>query len=285
MRRTRNHSLVSDLAFLSFIVLCNICLIFTAGDPSQYLSDLILMNLCFFLAIVTYFTNVTAGLVLNVVFIFAYGIYITIQTVSLSQTIGLSTYFWMIMAPVLTIVVWLFTSSARELQEENELLKRQQERLVTVDETTDLKNSLSFNKDTAVFAGLSTRYQIPLSLLVIKVKYWSEIRRFIPEEQLTEAIYNVSQISQSSIRTNDALYLLDKEDVTWGLLLFTDLEGTQIVVERIKQRLREFNEQQFAGKYKVELNLRIGAAEYHPDTVRSPLEFIARAKNQLEYDV
>lgn len=285
MRRTRNHSLTADIAFLSFIVLCNICLIFTAGDPVRYLPDLIMLNLCFFLALVTYFTTVTAGLVLNVVFIFGYGIYITLDTVIHAGTIGLHQYFWIIMAPLLTLAVWLFTSSTRELEADNERLKSQQTRLATLDENTDLKNSLSFNKDVAVFAGLSRRYQIPLSLLVIKVKYWNEIRRFIPQEQLTEAVYNVSEISQSSIRTNDTLYLLDKDDVTWGLLLFTDLAGTQIVIDRIKQRLQEFNEQQFAGKYKVDLNLKIGAIEYDHDAAASPLEFIARAKKQLEYDV
>lgn len=128
------------------------------------------------------------------------------------ETIGLDTYFWLIMTPLLTVVLWVFTTSSRELQAENKRLMKKSANLATVDENTDLRNSVSFQKDASLFTGIATRYKIPLTLLVIKVKYWSEIRRLIPDDQLSEAIYDVSQLSQSSIRTNDALYLLDKDD-------------------------------------------------------------------------
>ncbi|MNC61393.1 hypothetical protein D3C75_1113320 [compost metagenome] len=95
----------------------------------------------------------------------------------------------------------------------------------------------------------------------------------------------MSQLSQSSIRTNDALYLLDKEDATWGLLLFTDREGAKIVIERIKLKLQELNDTEFSAKYKVNLGLKIGAVQYEAETVENPFDFILQAKKQLEYDV
>ncbi|WNS42452.1 diguanylate cyclase domain-containing protein [Paenibacillus sp. MMS20-IR301] len=284
MRRNRS-SLTSDLGFLTFLILIFACIVYIAGSPDHYIRNIIILNVAFILALVTYFTTVTAGLTLNLAFIFGYGFFVVYQTVSEGASIGVDTYFWLIMTPLLTVVLWLFTSSTRELQAENERLLKRSASLATVDENTDLRNSISFQKDADLFTGISKRYQIPLTLLVVKVKYWNEIRRLIPEEQLAEAIYDVSRLSQSSIRTNDALYLLDKEEPTWGLLLFTDREGSKIVVERIKQRLQELNDTEFSGKYKVNLGLKIGAVEYAAETIENPLDFIVQAKKQLEYDV
>ncbi|OBZ08422.1 diguanylate cyclase [Bacillus sp. FJAT-27264] len=284
MRRNRSI-LISDAAFLLFLVLAYICIVFIAGSPNHYIQNIIILNVAFILAVVTYFTTVTAGLVLNLAFIFGYGFFIMFQTISQGETIGLNTYFWLIMTPLLTVVVWIFTLGNRQLQTENESLKKRADQLATVDENTDLRNSVAFQKDASLFTGISTRYKIPLTLLVVKVKYWDEIRRLIPEEQLTEAIYDLSQISQSSIRTNDAIYLLDKEDATWGLLLFTDRDGAKIVIERIKYKLLELNDNGFTSKYKVKLGLKIGAVQYQPDTIENPLDFIVQAKKQLEYDV
>lgn len=284
VRRNRS-SLASDLGFIGFLVLMFICVVFIAGSGSGYVQNIIILNIAFLLALVTYFTTVTAGLTLNLAFIFIYGLFVVYQTVSRGETIGVSTYFWLIMVPLITVMMWIFTSSSRELQAENERLKKATANLATVDENTDLRNSVAFQKDASLFTGISTRYSIPLTLLVVKVKYWSEIRRLIPEEQLSEAIYDVSQLSQSSIRTNDALYLLDKDDATWGLLLFTDHEGAKIVIERIKLKLQQLNENEFSGKYKVNLGLKIGAVQYEAATIENPLDFIVQAKKQLEYDV
>ncbi len=284
VRRNRS-SLASDLGFLGFLVLMFICVVFIAGSGSGYMQNIIILNIAFLLALVTYFTTVTAGLTLNLAFIFIYGLFTVYQTVSRGETIGVSTYFWLVMVPLITVMLWIFTSSSRELQAENERLKKTTANLATVDENTDLRNSVAFQKDASLFTGISTRYGIPLTLLVVKVKYWSEIRRLIPEEQLSEAIYDVSQLSQSSIRTNDALYLLDKDDATWGLLLFTDHDGARIVIERIKLKLQQLNENEFSGKYKVNLGLKIGAVQYDAAAIENPLDFIVQAKKQLEYDV
>lgn len=70
-----------------------------------------------------------------------------------------------------------------------------------------------------------------------------------------------------------------------SLLLFTDRDGAQIVIERIKMKLKELNDTEFTQKYKVSLGLKIGAVEYQPEAIESPIDFIVQAKKQLEYDV
>ncbi|MEO3945909.1 diguanylate cyclase [Gorillibacterium sp. CAU 1737] len=284
MKRTRS-SLWSDVAFLGFLVLCYVTILYMAGDPDSYVKNLFVLNIIFLMTIITYFTTVTAGLVLNVAFIFIYGAYVLYRTVTLGEAVQAGAYFWIVLAPLFTLAVWVFALSTRRLQEENDDLNEQKARLATLDESTDLKTSVAFQKDLTVFAGISERYGIPLTLVVIKVKYWNEMRRFIRTDQLEEAVLDISKISQASIRTNDTLYLIDKENVTWGLLLFTDQDGAKIVVDRIRASLVQFNTQDFAQKYKVQLNLNIGAVQYDKEKVENALDFLTQAKRQMEYDV
>lgn len=284
MKRNQS-SLLSDGAFLLLFVLCFISIVFTAGDPNRYVQNIIFLNVAFLIAIVTYFTTVTTGLILNIVFIFGYGTFTLYQTVVQGGVIGSQTYFWLIMTPVFTIVTWMLTLANKQLQDENSQLKKKNSSLATMDENTDLKNSRSFQKDATVFMALSTRYHIPLTLLVVRVKFWDELKRMISEDQMTQMIYDVSKLSETSIRMNDSIYMLNTENPTWGLLLFTDRDGANVVIERLKEKVITFNTVEFAGKYKIELNLVTGAVEYQSETIPTPLDFIAQARKQLEYDV
>lgn len=284
MRRNQS-SLISDSGFLLLIVVSFICIVFTAGDPDRYLQNIIFLNIAFLIAIITYFTNVTTGLILNILFIFGFGTYTLYGTLVGGEAVSSGNYFWLVMTPVFTLVTWMFTLAGRQLQTENEQLKKTNSRLATMDENTNLRNSRSFQNDAAVFMALSTRYQIPLTLLVVNVKYWDELRRMVSEERMTEAIFELSQMSQTSIRTNDSIYMLSKDNPTWGLLLFTDRQGANIVIERLRHKIQEFNSAEFSHKYKVELSLKIGALQYEPETIPTPLDFIVQARKQLEYDV
>lgn len=284
MKRNRN-SLLSDGAFPLLFVVSFVCIVFMAGDPDRYISNILFLNAAFFIAIVTYFTSVTTGLILNIVFIFGYGSYTLYQSVVLGETVGGQSYFWLIITPVLTAVTWMITYANKQLQVENEQLKKLNASLATIDANTNLKTIRSFQKDATVFMALSTRYEIPLTLLVVTVRYWDELSRMVSEAQLTEMISDVSKLSENNIRMNDSLYMLNKENPTWGLLLFTDQDGAGVVVKRLKEKVASFNTDEFADKYKVELNLRVGAVQYDPDAIQTPLDFIAQAKQKQEYDV
>lgn len=283
MRRNQG-GLLSDVAYLLLFVFSFICIVYMAGDPDRYMYNLILLNAAFLIALLTYFTNVTAGLILNILFVFGYGTFILYRTVIEGAVVQAENYYWLLLAPALTVITAMLTHANRQLQRENERLQKQNQSLATVDEHTDLKNSLSFQKDAQTFMALSTRYQIPLTLVVIGVKYWSEIRRLTTREQMTDTVYAISQFSLSSIRNNDSLYMLNSDNPTWGLLLFTDREGANVVIERLREKNREMNENRERG-HRVELVLRIGAYQFDPDTCKTPLELLGQARKQLEYDI
>ncbi|WP_127495864.1 diguanylate cyclase domain-containing protein [Paenibacillus glycanilyticus] len=281
----RNTSLLSDGGFLLLFIACFVCIVFTARDPNLYLHNIIFLNVAFLIAIVTYFTTITTGLILNIAFVFGYGTFTIYQTIVQGGVVTSQSYFWLIMTPVFTAITWMFTLASKQLQEENEALQKKNASLATMDESTNLKNMLSFQKDATVFMALSDRYKIPLTLLVLNVKYWNELRRMIGEEQLNAAVYNITAISQTSIRANDSLYMLSQENPTWGLLLFTDRDGADIVMNRLRSRLAEINESERSTSNRFELNLKMGAYEYNREETPTPLEWITRARKELEYDV
>lgn len=284
MRRQTGH-VISDAGFLLFIVLSFICILFVSGTTDGYLSNILLLNAAILIAIVTYFTTVTAGLVLNIIFVFAYGTYILYVTLVEGRAIDGSEYFWLFVPPLYTAVVWMMTYGSRQIQEENMRLRRQNSSLATLDDSTNLRNSRSYQRDAATFMALSKRYHIPLTLLVINVRHWDELKRLISEEEVASVVNDLSKLSETSIRTNDSLYMLDKDIPTWGMLLFTDRPGAGVVIDRLKQSVAEFNEVSFADKYRIALDLRTGAVTYDPETIQDPLSFVVQAKKQLEYDV
>ncbi|WP_217597344.1 diguanylate cyclase [Cohnella sp. GbtcB17] len=284
MRRDQS-SLLSDGAYLLLFIFSFVAIVYMAGDPDRYMYNIIFLNAAFLIAIITYFANVTVGLILNILFIFGYGTFTLYRTVVEGATVSAQNYVWLLLTPLLTLITWMITMANRRLQEDNERLQKLNQSLATMDEHTDLKNSLSFQKDATVFMALSQRYKMPLTLLIVSVKYWDEIKRMISRDQMTQTIYNVSQLSQTSIRTNDSLYMLNADNPTWGMLLFTDREGANVVIDRLRQRATELNETAAGTRLKVELVLKIGAVEFHPEETSTPLEFIAQARRQLEYDV
>lgn len=284
MKRYRN-SLLSDVAFLLLFVICFIHIVFTAGEPDHYMINMILLNVSFLVAVITYFTNITVGLILNIVFIFGYGTYTIYQTVVVGEPLQSYHYYWLIMTPVLTAVIALLTFANRRLQQEAEQLQKRNASLATLDERTNLKNSRSFQSDATIFMALSNRYEIPLTLLVMTVKHWDEMSRMISEAQVTEMIYDISRMSETSIRMNDSLYMLNADHPTWGLLLFTDQDGAKVVVQRLKEKVESFNTIEFSNKYKLDMKLTVGAIQYNPDEIEEPLDFIAKARQKMEYDV
>lgn len=284
MRRNQN-SLLSDVAFLLLFVICFIHIVFTAGDQDRYMINMILLNVSFLIAILTYFTNITIGLILNILFIFGYGTYTLYQTVVVGEPLQSYHYYWLIMTPIFSVVVALLTFANRRLQEEAEKLEQRNASLATLDERTNLKNSRSFQSDATIFMALSMRYEIPLTLVVMTVKHWDELSRMVSEAQITEMVYDISKMSETSIRMNDSLYMLNADHPTWGLLLFTDQDGANVVVNRLKEKVESFNMIEFSNKYKLEMKLTIGAIQYDPEEIPTPFDFITKARQRMEYDV
>ncbi|MDT1940225.1 hypothetical protein MX586_09090 [Carnobacterium divergens] len=280
----KNNQLLSDLSLLGFLLLNFIVAIFVGMNPERFAQNIIFMNIAMILAIVTYFTTITMGLVLNLLFIFGQGSYALFLATTNSQSVSLNLYFWLVMTPLFSVMIYLFSYHTKELQAENHQLERKTRQLGTLDAETRLRTMTAYKEDALVFMSTSRRFNLPVSMVVIQVKYWNELQRMLDDEQISEVIKRVTRSTKEAIRDNDVLYVLDREHLTWGLLLFTDQDGSKIVTDRIKEFF-EKSAREFSDLHTVDLVIQAGAAQFDKETIHTPYDFVEAAIKELEYDV
>lgn len=280
----KNSKLLSDLSLLGFLLLSFIVVVYTSFNQGAFVQNVIFMNVAMLLAIVTYFTNLTIGLILNLIFIFLQGSYALYISIGTSQNFGSSLYFWLVMTPLFSVMLYLFGYHTLQLQAENVQLERKNRQLGTLDDETRLRTMRAYREDAQVFMSTSRRFNLPVTMVVIQVKYWNELQRMLSDEQISEVIRRVTDTMKLAIRDNDILYVLDREHLTWGLLLFTDQDGSLIVTERIKHFFEE-SADEFSNKNQIEIAIRTGAKQFDAETIRTPYDFVEAAIKELEYDV
>lgn len=285
--KNRDHVL-SDLGIVFFLVLTFVTITFTAQDADHYVQNLVMLNVTFLVILITYFSNITLGLVTNGVVIFFYISYTIFLVLVNGEPLTASSYFWIVLLPLYTYVVSLMTSRNQALQNRVNELEDENVSLSTVDPDTGLRNFRTLVSDAKIFIGMSKRGQIELSLMMIKFRHYKEIKRILGEERLPLFIRQMTEDLHRSLRAEDTLYLIEKEDITFGLFLITDTAGTRIVEKRIRDHMKTEEFYTITAPYEVEIDLKIGV--FHCDNCKngemvSPLEFIEKARKEMEYDV
>lgn len=283
--RNNKNALTADIAFLCMLLLTFLCVLFLTGDPQNLQSNSIILAVVLGATILTYFTNLTTGLVINLVLIFIYMTYVIFMAAYYGAAIQSNTYFWVLWTPCMTTASYLFSRRTLLLEEENTKLHRQLTRLSGVDTLTELKNMRSFERDCNVYMKISKRYSMELGLIVWEFRYQKELAQIIGAPRMEELAKLVSTEISASLREEDAVYLLDSAPYSWGTLLFTNAESTHIVIDRVESRIRQIDLQDLSGKHDVYLEMRVGSAIYSDEALNSPLTFLSLAKQQTEYNV
>lgn len=93
MMKRYQSSVISDVAFLLLLIICFVCVVFTAVDPELYIQNFIFLNVAFLISVITYFSNLTVGLILNFVFIFGCGTFTLYQSIVEGVVLGGQSYF------------------------------------------------------------------------------------------------------------------------------------------------------------------------------------------------
>jgi len=280
--------ILSDLGIVFFLVLTFVTITFTAQDTEHYIQNLVMLNITFLVILITYFSNITLGLVTNGIVIFFYISYTIFQVLSNGEPLMASSYFWIVLLPLYTYVVSLMTGRNRALQNRVKELEDENVSLSTVDPDTGLRNFRTLISDAKIFIGMSKRGQIELSMMMIKFRHYKEIKRILGTERLPLFIRQMTEVMHRSLRAEDTLYLIEKDDITFGLFLITNTAGTKIVENRIRNHMKTEEFYTITAPYEVEIDLKIGV--FHCDECKeggtiSPLEFIEKARKEMEYDV
>jgi GGDEF domain-containing protein len=123
-----------------------------------------------------------------------------------------------------------------------------------------------------------------LTLLIWELRYPRELEHILGKSRMDELVSRISEVISASLRTEDAVYLLDDKPYQWGTLIFTNVTAHEIVVERVRKNIQALELEDVGKRRRLNFEMRVGIAEFTPD-ITSSLQLLDKAKKQMEFDV
>lgn len=286
MRRNKNYSLNTDIYIISLLACSIMTAIFVGISSNLMILNCVFLAITCFLVLITYFLGLLAGLIFNLLFVFIQGSYVLYADVVLGKELDLWLIVWIFLPLIWSLLVSFMTRNLQKLQEENLSLRESNARNLGYNSETDLRTMRSYRQDAEVFIETHKRFDIPVSMGIISIRYFHQIMNILTEEQQHHLIKRLSDILSESFRNNDIVYSIDGVGGVpqWGVLLFADYDGAMVAMDRIKQRVTTLlREDKELGKYDIQIS--IGVVEYNEDKIKSVSQFIDSAQHVLQYDV
>jgi len=200
------------------------------------------------------------------------------------STIPLIMIFWLIMPLLLSATFYGMTRNLTKLQAANAKLRGDIMKRGAFDERTDLRTTVAYIQDAQVFIETNRRFQLPVTTVIIRIRYFNEIKRMMNDQQFTDLLRLTSDTISATTRDNDITYSLDQDNPTWAILLFSDTPGAQIAANRIKVAF-EKNLAKSVSLSSLEVLLVVGISAWDPDKMKSPYDFMNNGIKATEYDV
>lgn len=283
-KQSQNASLRADLYLMACVFIAGVIAVGMMLTAPQFtLVNLAYLGITVLVLIMTYFFGLQLGLGMNMVFIFAQAMWMVYLHMT-GDKVPLVMIFWLIAPTLLNLAFYLMTMQLRQIQADNAQLNATIVEYGAYDESTNLRTTVAFLEDAGVFIETSRRFKIPVSVVMIRIRYFQDMRTMLGEERIKELVSLVSTTVQEATRDNDITYWLNSEDPTWGVLVYADTAGANIAADRIKRHFEEAL-QGASTLSAVDLTLKVGVHTWHPDTEEDPTAFMTAGIKELEYDV
>lgn len=280
----QQSSVTTDLAAVAQLLSLFLCVALTAFSPDRLLQNLIAVTVIFAVMLFAYFSTPTATLVVDLVLIFLYMSFLIYDMLSSDRTHGALSYLWAILLPAVTFSTSVMHSEKNALERSYRTLRVQAEHLAAIDAETGLKTLPAYAADARMLQGLARRHDLQVLLLVWGLRYEGQLRRMLGREELRQVVRNVSEVMRECLRTEDALYLLEREPILWGALALIRPGGETGLKQRLRQRAESIDLTPLLGRRAPKVELRFGS--YAAEQGGSPPEQMrAGAVAQMQYDV
>ena len=280
----RKSSLIQDLGLLLFLSAVGgaAVTIAMAGDrQATYLVMFALTGAGALLAAYR-FRYLAAGLTgLQVLTFAAY-------TLFRSLTQGISVvwldYVWLFLPLAANAGMQLFTGSIYRIERANELLGEQMESVVLLDSLTGLYNMRALYIDLERQMRFATRNQMPISLMVIRLRHAEELHAIVNRRRFERLIQTLGEIFSGCVRLEDRCYSIDNRTGEFAILLTCDKSGAELVRRRIENACAQ--KDAFAGimDKAIRVDLRIACVQYE-EGIPNAIEFKRKVDSELQYDV
>lgn len=250
---------------------------------SSRILDFIMLCITFFIGIITYLGGVVVGLIASSIVIFVYASYIFYINLIRGIEIEFLSYVWMIAIPIISFTIGKLGNSISTLQQSNITLRNNYKNLVTIDKKTGLGNIRLFYMNLEKEMSKTRRHKSYLTLMLIKLPYYKEIKKILGESKTSKLIKDLSNIIIASTRSEDERYTI--EDDTLAIIMAnTNFDGAKIVSNRIKEGLADFKLRLKEENDYIDIDLKIAIVEYKDD-FKTSLEFKMATEEELQYDV
>lgn len=274
-----------DLLMLSLFVFIFLIvgIVILSIRTENKLNVFIMLSVIFFIIMLTYLSNSVVGLITSSITIFIYTSYILYNNITHNIEVEFISYIWIIAIPISSIIMGNINKNINKLQLTNIKLTEQYKELVTIDSETGLRNLKIFYNDVNMEISKSVRHTTTFSLMIVKLPYYENLQTIFGESKTNKIVKYISSNIVECTRNEDIIYSLQKDMI--GILMpNTALEGSKVVRDRIKKRIKELNlDLNNKGKY-VNIDVKIAILEYR-DTFGDSINFKNIVEEELQYDV
>lgn len=282
-KKGRHSSMKVDLSLLGIIIIILALIVYDMFVDRQLFANLMCTVVSLFVVVVTYFLGIIPGLTLNLIFIFVIVLGTIYQYVKTGNFVS-GAIFWTIIPPLMSISLYFFTENVKKLQEENFELKREVGS-ETVDEETNLWSMDTYLEHFVVFSTLANDFHVPLSLYVVRVRYWNAVSGMMPARDQHELFIGLSDMLRDMKTGHEFVYLADSNPPTWAILSANEpTEGTQEFKEAFYNEFDQFlnTHPEIA---KIDIQFAISHIHYDPAEHPTAESFFEDGVHELQYDV
>ncbi|MPM94883.1 hypothetical protein SDC9_142032 [bioreactor metagenome] len=275
------------LDFISTVVIVMyfaLVVVFSYSGIKNSSENIILLMIVMLGMVFGYYTNLVASLVFSVIAVFIYSSYNIFLNIARSIPISAEVYFWVIVIPLFTIVSGYRGQLTKSLQDENAKIKRENEELVSIDKETGLKNSQLFFDELQSYMNISKRYGIQVYLMLIDIRYKTEIIRTFGRAKYNEIIKELSAVIEEFLRYEDKKFFMRATD-KFGIVFLSNPEGGNLVKKRFQKIFEDYQFKNGGILNQIRFQVAVGLAEYDPASSSSPYDFLKQAEKDMEYDV
>ena len=246
------------------------------------IENYIMVTLVMIVALASYYLNRTFVLVIILIIDFVYTSYNFFISVVSDVKIGEGVFFWIVIIPVTAFIVSFLSEEINNLENSYTKIISYNEKFIKVDVSTGLRNISAFMEEMPVYIKLYKRYNVHVSLILVRIKYGNRILKIVGKEYFNKVLVKCSEELSDSLRFEDRKYIVD--DDTFAFIIISDKDGASIVKNRLKKSIGELK----IGKEQLynDLNIEVQIGSYTiNESINDAMEFIERAEKELEYDV
>lgn len=233
--------------------------------------------------IISYYTNITLSLIVSLVVDFVYMSIKLYFALGGNSRIDISTYFWTIIIIISAIFISNISSLIFKMQKEITELRERNNNLVMIDHETGMRNSRAFMNELPIYISMTRRRKdIPITVMVVNIRYSDKIKGFLGEEKYKDVITFAANRISTLLRGEDRKYIIN--DSTFAYILLSTEEGARVVMKRLKEEIKKIvlDEDSLLGG--LNLEIQVGYKTWSED-IKDPIDFLRRAEAEVEYDV